>query len=83
MPLSITCNARIEGHWVPMDVAEALRRGTAVTLRCPECYGPVRAHKKGTTGQAAHLEHAQGHSGCSFSGAWDRRSHSRHPLAID
>jgi hypothetical protein len=36
--------------------------------RCIECHEPLRAHKTGTTGQAAHFEHLKSNPRCSLSG---------------
>jgi hypothetical protein len=38
-----------------------------VVFRCVECGQRVRAHKKGTTGQAAHFEHMAANPRCRFS----------------
>ena len=54
-----------------VDVATALElrdRKTKLDFRCPECGEGVRAHKKGSTGQAAHFEHLSANVRCSLSG---------------
>ena len=37
-------------------------------FRCVQCGERVRAHKKGTTGQAAHFEHMSANPRCARSG---------------
>ncbi len=39
-------------------------------FRCIECGERVRAHKEGTTQQAAHFEHLSANPRCSLSGSW-------------
>ena len=67
MPKATKCN--LNGHEI--DVAEALairERDPNVVFHCTECDQRVRAHKLGTTGQAAHFEHLAANEGCSLSG---------------
>ena len=66
MPKATTCilNGRSLG------VAEALalrQRNPKIAFRCSKCGEPVRAHKKGTTGQAAHFEHFSKNQNCELS----------------
>ena len=49
-----------------MDIKEALATRENRGL-CPECFQPVRPHKKGTTGQEAHFEHRTKNPQCRFS----------------
>ena len=55
-----------------IEIAEALRlrqaEGMTPPFRCIECGKQVRAHKRGTTGQAAHFEHQERNPSCSLSG---------------
>jgi hypothetical protein len=57
-----------------IDIHEALRlredrrRGSRYpAFECVECGQPVRPHREGSTGQAAHFEHRERTKGCSLS----------------
>lgn len=53
---------------IHVDEALTLREaGLRPEYRCVECHEPVRAHKKGTTEQAAHFEHLVHNPECSLS----------------
>ena len=66
MPMAKSPDLEVQqgGRWVLITVAEALRTNQRHG-RCPECHGPVRAHKKGKNGQAAHCEHRAWNKACS------------------
>jgi len=68
-------------QWQPVEIELALQMGPGRIMRCVDCGGRVRAHKAGTTGQRAHREHYERHSGCprsvSFCG-----ERSPHPGAL-
>ena len=66
MPRIVTCVVLTAGRSKRMGIDEALRLRPA-GMACPGCHQPVRAHKEGTTGQAAHFEHMTRNDMC----AWD------------
>jgi hypothetical protein len=66
MPKSTTCEVRFAGGWRTMDIDEALAT-RETDGRCPACHEPVRPHKTGTTGQAAHFEHRKENLACPLS----------------
>ena len=74
MPKSVTCEVKRQIGWRIMTIDEALLTREPQG-RCVECHEPVRAHKTGTTGQAAHFEHLKSNRLCSLSGG--KRSPSR------
>ena len=49
----------------------ALRLGRALTYRCIECGGQVRAHATGKDGSTGHFEHAGRNQGCSLGDCFD------------
>ena len=49
------------------EALAVLDRKSRVVFRCVECGGRVRAHKMGTTHQAAHFEHMVANSKCRLS----------------
>ena len=73
MPLldNLEAETRTPSGWVRIGIDDALR-SSVQPLRCVACHGPMRAHKKAITGQRAHFEHFNHHSGCprgdSFNG---------------
>jgi competence CoiA-like predicted nuclease len=53
---------------IDIEDALALREtGVKPAFKCKNCGQPVRAHKKGTTDQAAHFEHLQRKDDCPLS----------------
>jgi hypothetical protein len=45
-------------HLIEIERALEMKgNGYRPSFRCAECDQPVRAHKRGTNGQAAHFEH--------------------------
>ena len=63
MPKATT--ARAGKHIFDIEKALEMRKhGMKPDLRCVECGKPVRAHKKGTTDQAAHFEHLSRNLAC-------------------
>jgi|ERR1044071_5924816 hypothetical protein len=57
-------------HGQLLSIQEALdlrQQKHQLTVYCRECGEQVRAHKTGTTGQAAHFEHLRRNLGCSLS----------------
>ena len=48
-------------------VLELREAGHKLDLHCIECKQRVRAHKQGTTEQAAHFEHLDRNPACSLS----------------
>jgi hypothetical protein len=75
------CEVRTEQGWAKLHVAIALDMPFKPALRCPECHGPVRAHKRGTNGMRAHFEHLTLHEGCSLGSNFDGRKRP-HPDAL-
>ena len=67
--------------WRPIDLNAALNGPGTNRMRCPECHGRVRAHKAGTTGQKAHMEHFARHAGCPRGDCYDGAA-SLHPKAL-
>ena len=66
MPKATSCN--LNGRPVHIEDALAMRRrGVSPPFRCTECDEPVRPHKRGTTGQAAHFEHEIANQRCRLS----------------
>ena len=68
--------------WRRIGVDEALKAPEGSALRYPECHGPMRVHREGTTGQRAHFEHRQRHSGCPTKLGF-KGSATPHPHALD
>lgn len=72
----------VDGAWILAPVVDLLDR-TNPTVRCQECFGPVRLHRAGPGGvPRAHAEHRSGHSGCSLGHSFCG-TRSLHPDAID
>ena len=65
-------------HWVTIDLAFALKLPNRDRLRCVECGGRVRAHRKANNGMVAHFEHHVAHDGCSLGHNFNGVK-SRHP----
>ena len=69
MPKSTFC--RYGGDRLGVAEALEIRRrsspGRQPRFSCEGCGKPVRAHKAGTTGQAAHFEHLEKNPSCRFS----------------
>lgn len=66
MPKAIKC--KLNDRTISIDEALAIRnRKSPVIFQCVECGERVRAHKKGTTQQAAHFEHMVANSRCRLS----------------
>jgi hypothetical protein len=43
------CEIKVRGEWLRIEIEAALERYAGGLKRRPECHGPVRAHKVGTT----------------------------------
>lgn len=67
--------------WNPISLAHALTMPRSRRMRCPECHGRVRAHRQGSDGQKAHMEHYERHVGCSRGDSYDGNSRL-HPQAL-
>jgi RNase P subunit RPR2 len=66
MPKATTC--KWNGQIIGIEEALRIRARTRRALfHCTECGERVRAHKSGTTGQAAHFEHLSANPHCSLS----------------
>lgn len=59
---NITAEVRGEERWETVSIQEALLLDRLTVMRCPECYGPVRAQKGGIRG--AKFIHIKQHDGC-------------------
>ena len=79
---SDTCEVKVKEIWITRTIDQALTLHKERVLRCPECYGQVRAHKEGAGGMArAHFEHVTGHEGCSR-GIYFKGNKSPHPRSL-
>lgn len=77
-----TCELKLKDGWTAIPIDKALSLHPERLLRCPECYGRVRAHKASEDGvMRAHFEHRIGHDGCSL-GHYFKGTKSRHPRAL-
>lgn len=76
------CEVSLGRGWQRIGIDDALRLRPE-RMRCPECHGRVRAHRQGTTGQRAHFEHFQTHTGCSRKPSTFSGHRSLHPDALD
>ena len=70
MPLATTCT--LNGIEISiedaLEIRDARRRNQPYpAFRCCSCGEPVRPHKEGTTGQAAHFEHHPANPDCTLS----------------
>ncbi|HLY56162.1 MAG TPA: hypothetical protein VKS60_11430 [Stellaceae bacterium] len=76
------CEIRVDGGWQAVDISEALAlRHRRIEMRCPECHGPVRAHREYNDGARAHFEHLRAHAGCSLKPGFNGRR-TLHPDAL-
>jgi hypothetical protein len=69
-PKAMSCEIACPEGWKPIGIETALemrRKKTWCGGRCIECREPVRPHRIGTTGQAAHFEHLERNPKCSLS----------------
>jgi len=80
MPLH-ECDLWANGRWNLIGIDVGCNMPTDRRMRCPECHGRVRPHKRGKNGEAAHFEHAERSPGCTLGDWFDgtRRLH-RKPL---
>ncbi len=67
--------------WTPIELSVALTIPRTRRMRCPECKGRIRAHKEGSDGQKAHMEHYEAHTGCSRGNSFNGEV-SHHPRAL-
>ena len=67
MPKATFCY--LEGRQIDIDEALQLREAgkSSPAFCCTACGEHVRAHRRGTTGQAAHFEHRVQNPHCSLS----------------
>jgi hypothetical protein len=77
---NLEAETRISSRWTRVSIDDALG-SAARPLRCIACHGPMRAHKKAVTGQRAHFEHYNYHSGCPRGGGFDGTA-TPHPDAL-
>ena len=75
------CEVKRGKAWVTLDIEDALRDRDEV-MRCPECHGPVRPHKKYSDGARAHFEHLTAHTGCPLKPRTFSGQSSKHPDAL-
>jgi hypothetical protein len=72
------CEVEVRGLWTAIDLSTALRLARTRFMRCVECHGRVRAHREGSTGQRAHMEHDERHPGCSRGDCFDGHQRRHH-----
>lgn len=72
------CEVKSFDEWTSLDLDAALKLASSRTLRCPECHGQVRAHREGSNGAKAHMEHHERHKGCSRGDCFDGTSRPHH-----
>jgi hypothetical protein len=66
MPKATNCV--LNGRVIDVQTALEMRaRKASPNFRCCRCGESVRAHKEGTTGQAAHFEHLAANDRCELS----------------
>lgn len=76
-------------RWEEIDIDEALdiraktstRYRQKFPMRCCDCHGRVRAHKRANNDMRAHFEHLVAHEGCRRSTKF-AGTQSRHPEAL-
>lgn len=69
MPKAVYCtyeNGRL-GVLEALELRSRARRDIRVRFSCLECGHPVRPHRAGSTGQAAHFEHFKRNPRCPLS----------------
>ena len=62
----LKCEVMTGKGWTSMAITDYLTLRESGG-RCPECKGPVRAHKRSVNGMAAHFEHLKKNGSCSLS----------------
>jgi hypothetical protein len=74
-----SCELKAFGKWEAIELSQALKMPRERLMRCPECWGRVRAHAAGKDGQVAHFEHYENNPGCSlgFNFNGTRRKHKK------
>ena len=70
------------GRWQEITLELALGPHKGELMRCPECHGPVRAHKTAVNGMRAHMEHKIRNDGCSRGNSFNGKP-ARHPNAVE
>jgi hypothetical protein len=78
MPLVDKCQIRNGKLWDTIGIEEALKR-RGEDMRCEECLGRFRPHKKYIDGARAHFEHQHAHKGCSTKEQTFSGTKCRHP----
>jgi hypothetical protein len=78
----LICQIKTGRQWDDLGVAEALESNRE-EMRCPECHGPVCAHKEYNNGVAAHFEHKVAHKGCRLIPSNFNGHSSLHPGALE
>jgi hypothetical protein len=82
MVKAVTCDVWRGNRWEEIDMAEALDIRSEYQMRCCECHGQVRAHRRANNGMQAHFEHRTAHHGCSRSTKFAGKR-SPHPEVMD
>lgn len=79
---TLACHHDSNGGWVTLQIEAAVQYEQRERMRCPECWGPVRAHREGRSGTpCAHFEHLRAHKGCRYSYIYNGKR-TRHPDAL-
>lgn len=61
------CHIDAGGEWRPISIDQAMKQ-VRPRIRCPFCFGPVRANKQAIDGvPRAHFEHRRAHKGYQYS----------------
>lgn len=81
MVLAVRCDVWRGDVWEEIGIDEALPIRSEYLMRCCECHGRVRAHKKANNGMRAHFEHRIAHKGCRRSTRFSGTP-SLHPDAV-
>ena len=58
------CEAKVDGLWRPVTLAEALSAYRDAPRRCPACHGPVAVTGRYSSTRRATIVHRREYSGC-------------------
>ncbi|MCJ2051688.1 hypothetical protein [Methylobacterium sp. J-070] len=77
-----TCEAKIDGDWRPISLADAKGVYAMAPKRCPDCHGPVMLGGMLTAGGRRFLMHRIAHTGCPRDPKRYAGTPSPHPQAL-
>jgi hypothetical protein len=80
---AVTCEAKVDGTWRPVSLAEARLLPSDVLKRCPMCHGRVTVAGVYSVQGHLTLSHRRSHDGCPLSPRHYRGVRTRHPDAIE